>query len=360
MLPGIIFQSVLIGGAYATGREIVEYGGKFGPAGIWSIAVIGMGFSLIAILAFEYARVYRLYDYRSFVRSLIGPLWPMFDVVFIIMVIVVIAVVSAASGRVVEDVLGLNYWSGVVFMMMLVGGLMASGRAAIERFKTAGSVLLYAGFVSFAGLVITHTWEHITDVFTTQNTRFSGDVSIPYLMFTGFLYVGYNLAALPSTFFSLDVQTERRHAIWAGLITGILATVPFVLTYVAIMGYYPDSVVLDAPVPWLVMLREVGGQGLIVFYAIVIFWTLVETSTGLIHAVITRIDAHLIERGIPVLTPIRVGFFAITLLGLAALLSRIGLITLVARGYSLLAYGFLLLLALPLLTLGVARILGGK
>ena len=33
ILPGIILQSVLIGGGYATGREIVEYGAKFGAMG---------------------------------------------------------------------------------------------------------------------------------------------------------------------------------------------------------------------------------------------------------------------------------------------------------------------------------------
>ena len=34
VLPGIIMQSVLIGGGYATGREIVEYGAKFGAMGL--------------------------------------------------------------------------------------------------------------------------------------------------------------------------------------------------------------------------------------------------------------------------------------------------------------------------------------
>lgn len=33
VLPGIILQSVLIGGGFATGREIVEYGAKFGSLG---------------------------------------------------------------------------------------------------------------------------------------------------------------------------------------------------------------------------------------------------------------------------------------------------------------------------------------
>ena len=40
VLPGIILQSVMIGGGYATGREIVEYGAKYGAlAGcpVWDI-----------------------------------------------------------------------------------------------------------------------------------------------------------------------------------------------------------------------------------------------------------------------------------------------------------------------------------
>lgn len=33
LLPGVLLQSVLIGGGYATGREIVSYGAKFGAGG---------------------------------------------------------------------------------------------------------------------------------------------------------------------------------------------------------------------------------------------------------------------------------------------------------------------------------------
>ena len=92
VLPGIIFQSVLIGGAYATGREIVQYGARFGARGLWSIAAIFLGFSLMSALAFEFARVNGTYDYRNFVRALIGPAWPLFDVLFVAMAILVIAV----------------------------------------------------------------------------------------------------------------------------------------------------------------------------------------------------------------------------------------------------------------------------
>ena len=50
LLPGIILQSVLIGGGFATGREIVEYGGRFGSSGWISGLAIFFGFSILASL----------------------------------------------------------------------------------------------------------------------------------------------------------------------------------------------------------------------------------------------------------------------------------------------------------------------
>ncbi|MDZ7649475.1 MAG: hypothetical protein U5K54_21260 [Cytophagales bacterium] len=51
VLPGIILQSVLVGGGYATGREIVEYGAKFGATGWVSGLAIFFGFSLMSMLS---------------------------------------------------------------------------------------------------------------------------------------------------------------------------------------------------------------------------------------------------------------------------------------------------------------------
>lgn len=364
ILPGVVFQSVLIGGAYATGREIVQYGARFGALGLYSIVAIFLGFSLMSVLAFEFARVQRVYDYRSFVRALIGPLWPLFDLLFVVMAVLVIAVVGAASGDVVEDLLGLPYWVGVVAVIVLVAGLNAAGRDTIERFKTAGSVVLYAGYVAFAGAVLSQRGQQAMAVIGGDAGSAGGapgdaaSAAAPGALMAfgvGILYVGYNLATLPATFFTLDRQSERRHAVVAGLVAGILATVPFVLTYLAIMGYYPDAEVTGAAVPWIVMLRRVGGDALLALFALVIFWTLVETSTGMIHAIIDRIAVNLAEVDRPPMSRAQIGALTALVLSAAALLSRLGLIDLVARGYTAMAYGFLALFALPLLTIGVYR-----
>jgi len=365
LLPGVVFQSVLIGGAYATGREIVQYGARFGSAGVYSIAAIFLGFSLMCALAFEFARVHHTYDYRSFVRALIGPLWPLFDVLFVVMAVLVIAVVGAASGDVVESVLGLPYWLGVAAVVIIVGALNAAGRETIERFKTVGSIVLYAGYLVFAGAVLRQRWPQVMAVLGNDAGVAPGAASEVFVepvataaaaFGVGILYVGYNLATLPASFFTLDRQTSRRHAVGAGLIAGSMATVPFVLTYLAIMGFYPDAEVTGATVPWIVMLRRVGGDALLTLFALVIFWTLVETSTGMIHAIVDRIAVNLAETRRAPMTRVQVGGLTVAVLTAAALLSRIGLIDLVARGYTAMAYGFLALFALPLLTVGVYRI----
>ena len=363
LLPGIVFQSVLIGGAYATGREIVQYGARFGAAGLWSILAIFAGFSLMCVLAFEFARVAGAYDYRTFVRELIGPLWPLFDLLFVVMAILVIAVVGAASGSVVQEIVGLPYWVGVTAVIVVVGILNVRGRAAIERFKTIGSVLLYGGYLVFAGAVLVRRWPEVAaalgagasaNISDTASAATEGTAIAAFM--TGVLYVGYNLATMPATFFTLDRLTTRRQAVGSGLISGLLATVPFVLTYLAVMAFYPEPEVLGADVPWLVMLPRVGGEWLLAFYSFVIVWTLVETSTGMIHAIIDRIAVNLKEVNRPPLSQGQVGALTIAVLVTAALLSRLGLIALVADGYEAMAYGFLLLFALPLATVGLYRI----
>ena len=59
-LPGFLFQSVIIGGGYATGRELVEFFLSAGPlGGLVSILTVTATFSICMAIGFELARVTR-------------------------------------------------------------------------------------------------------------------------------------------------------------------------------------------------------------------------------------------------------------------------------------------------------------
>jgi uncharacterized membrane protein YkvI len=111
------------------------------------------------------------------------------------------------------------------------------------------------------------------------------------------------------------------------------------------------------------MLRSVGGAALLGLFGIVMGWTLLETSVGMIHAILDRIDADLARidsgalAGTGGLSPLASGLLGGGILFLAALLSRVGIIALVARGYTWMGYAFIVLFALPLLTVGAWRVL---
>ncbi|MFQ5738471.1 MAG: hypothetical protein ACE5JX_05620 [Acidobacteriota bacterium] len=357
LLPGIIFQSVLIGGGYATGREIVEFGGKFGAWGIWAIATIFLGFTFFAIMTYEVARVFKTYEYTSWIRQLIFGLWPAFDVLFVGMTVLVLGVLSAATGSIAQEVLHWPFWLGASLVLALVAILNFYGKKVIAHFKTAGTVFLYIGYLLFTLAVVASRSPQIARALVAADTSYFPDLGLGTVVWTGLLYVGYNLAALPTTLFVLEEQRERKHSIWAGAITGLLATLPFGLTWISLLGFYPASEVLDAPVPWLRMLSQTASPGVIVLYGLVVAWTLVETCTGFIHALLDRVDARLRELGQPPLSRPKHALIAAGIVLLSGGLSRFGIIDLISQGYTAMAYGFLILMALPLLTVGLFRVL---
>ena len=74
LLPGFAFKAVVIGGGYATGRELAEF---FLPSGPWGglagMVLAMLAWSLICALTFAFAHAARAYDYRTFFERLLEP-----------------------------------------------------------------------------------------------------------------------------------------------------------------------------------------------------------------------------------------------------------------------------------------------
>lgn len=364
ILPAIVLQSVLIGGGYATGREIVEYGGKYGARGWVAVLVIFLGFTVMAVLTFEVARVFRAYDYKAFIRRLIGKAWPAFDLLFAAMAVLIIAVMASAAANIMHETLAIPPLVGTAIIVAAVGGLLYLGAGTIEAFKTVGTAMLYLAYAAFGVLVLARGGDRAGAVFAAGDVSYLPEAGIGAVLLSGALYVGYNLAVFPAVLFTLHRQTTRRETVAAGVVAGLLMTAPFALTYACLMAFYPDPEVLEAPVPWLRMLAETGGATAVVAFGVVMGWTLLETSVGLIHALLDRIDRDLVRaaveplEGTRGLSRLQSGLLGAGILVAAALLSRFGIIALVARGYAVMGYLFIALFALPLLTVGLFRVSG--
>ncbi len=347
ILPGFLLQSVIIGGGYATGRELVEFFLSQGPmAGLFGLLVATLLFSIIAALCFEFARRTSSYNYRAFFRALLGRWWFLYELAFLILCLLILAVIGAASGEMVAARLGLPSLAGTGFLMLLIGVLVFHGTAAIERVLAGWSFLLYATYALF---VAWYLWTFSSDLDFSAAAPQAGTGWLSQ----GIKYVGYNIAALPVILFCVQHMNSRRDAVAAGLLAGPLAMIPGILFFLAMAASYPG--VLDAPVPADYMMQRLGVSWLQVLFYIVVFGTFVETGAANIHAINERINDLYHQNGRDMPTWLRPAV-AISTLSIAIVLAEtIGLINLIANGYGTLTWAFILVFIVPLCTYGVWR-----
>src|SRR4249919_3801898 len=108
ILPGLAFKAAVIGGGYATGRELAEYFIPSGPqGGVAAILVAMLAWSGLCALTFALAHATRSYDYRSFFATLLGPFAFVFELAYLVFMVLILAVFGAAAGAIGEAVFGL-------------------------------------------------------------------------------------------------------------------------------------------------------------------------------------------------------------------------------------------------------------
>lgn len=345
LLPGFVFQSMVIAGGYGTGREIVEFFLTLGPIS-GMVAMLGVSaviWSAVAAVSFEFARRFRTFDYRSFFVQLLGPAWVLFEICYIVLMLLVLAVVGAAAGAIATETFGIPYAAGVLLVMAAVGLLLFFGSDTIERFLAAWSFLLYAVYIILVAWSIMRFGPQIREAF--GNSTLEGSWAV-----NGIQYAGYNLSAGAVALFTIRHITTRREAVTAGLLTGPIGMLPAFFLYVAMVGFYPE--IVDRAVPSNALLEALGSRVFQIVFQIVLFGTLIETGAAMIHAVNERVAVTMREIGneLPdwARSAIAGGFLLI-----AISLTPLGIIDLIASGYGTITWGFIFYYVLPVLTVGI-------
>ena len=353
LLPGFLFQSVVIAGGYGTGRELVEFFLTQGPlGGLFALIVTTVIFSAVAMATYELARLWHAFDYRHFFQQLLGRGWWLFEVCYVGLLLIVLAVVASASGEIMRDTFGVNYWIGVSAVMVAVGALVLGGNDAIERFFSMWSFVLYAVYVTF----FVWCFRELGDAIATN---MSAEPLGRGWAWAGLRYAGYNLAVIPPVLAALRLHETRKETLIAGALTGPIAMIPGLLFYLPMVGLYNQLVVDGAPstlLPSTLLLETLGSRGFQIAFQVVLFGTLIETGAGLIHAFNERISGLQKDRDGAMPSWVR-PTVAVGLLGLGTFISGFGLIGLIARGYGTLTLGFIVVYVIPVLTLGVWRIM---
>lgn len=347
IVPGCVFQSVMIGGGYGTGREVVQYFTQYGLwGGIGAMTVACAALSVFLAFLFEAARFFRVYDYKSLCKPLLGPLFPVLEVLNVLMLILVLAVLGAATGQILVQSFQLPAWLGLLVLMVPIAVLTFFGRRTVTSVLAWSSAYLYLVFIVFLILVL------------RANTRSVAELAAVAAQADGWAKSGlqfalYNFVAAPFILYAVRSIEKRSEAIVAGIVAGVSAMAPALLFHVAMMTRYDDIVAEALPV--YAMINTLGLSVFLWFYVAMLLITFVDTGAGILHGLNDRIDTYVLTyRGAPLSRLARAGI-AVAAVLLSTALSSVGIKDLIGRGYGAIAWAYLLVLVVPLFVFGALK-----
>ena len=345
LLPGLAFKAVVIGGGYATGRELAEFFLPSGPWGGLAGMLLAMGiWSVVCVVTFLLARAAQLLDYRAFFRQLLGRFAILFELSYYPYVVLILSVFGAAAGSLGQATFG---WPSLYGTLCLLAGICfftAFGNTSVERLFKWVSIFLYAVYGLFLVMGLKSFHGEIANHFAASAT--GGGWALG-----GVTYAAYNVVGAVTILPVLRHMRSDRDAVAAGLLAGPLAMLPAMIFFVCMCAFYPA--VQQETLPSDFILRQLHFPAFQVVFQVMIFAALLESSTGTVHSVNERI-ATAYRRSHAGDLP-RLGRLLISgalLVASVFLAARFGLVMLIARGYRMLAYAMLALYVVPLLTVG--------
>jgi uncharacterized membrane protein YkvI len=350
LLPGFAFKGVVIGGGYATGRELAEYFLPSGPlGGILAILLAMLVWSGVCILTYLFARALRAFDYRSFFRALLGPFYLAFEITYLPFLVLLLAVFGAAAGEIGAAAFGLPVIAGSLAFVVATVVVTMFGADSVERLFKWMTLFLYGVYGVFAVLAISSF----------------GSVSIANIaaaepgsnwILGGATYGAYNLIGAVAILPILRHLTSAKDAVIAGALSGPLAIWPALVFFFCMVAFYPQ--IGGETLPSDFLLRQLNLPVFYIAFQLMIFVALLESGVGIVHGLNERIaGAYKARRGRALSTRARLVIGAAVLLGSVFIADRIGLVALIAQGYRALAIALLVVFVAPLLTIGVWRLI---
>lgn len=346
LLPGFAFKAVVIGGGYATGRELVEFFLPSGPrGGLLAMLLAAVIWSVVCMATFLFARATGSQDYRTFFRHLLGRGWIVFEIAYCLFIVLILAVFGAAAGAIGASVLGWPPLAGTLCLMVCIAAFVAFGNTSVEQLFKWVSFFLYGTYALFVVLALGAFGDRIA-------TNYAIEVPTTGWVLAGVTYAGYNIVGAVVILPVLRHLTSNRDAIVAGALSGPLAMLPALLFFICMVAYYPQ--IGAEPLPSDFLLQRLEMPLFHAAFQLMIFAALLESGTGSVHAVNERIaEAWRTKFGTALSVRARLVAAGALLVTAMLLAERFGLVTLIARGYRALAYVLIAVYVVPLLTFGI-------
>lgn len=350
------------GGGFASGQQEVRYYIINGwTAILFPFLAMAMQGTCVFIM-WEFARVSKSYDLRSWVDRFYYPFDKLFanmqDVVFIVFLCLPPAAGIAGGAAILQHSFDIPYFICTIIMTTAVFLSAIFGAEVVRRLagiKTAALLVLLGTVVAVA---IHAKWDVILT--NIDNRIVPEGFTWAHAFWMACLYAGFQTFIAPFVSVAESLQTRAdsfKAALTGTLLNGsCLALVCFML-----LGYYPEILSKDIPIPVLYIVGLLDQDILRICYSIAMFFAFIATAFAFVFSSVRRFENSKIwKKAGKENTPLRTKHIIIAALTLlyAFCVSQFGLVSIVSKGYAYMGFFGIFITIIPLLLFGYKKIKG--
>ena len=352
MILGVAFVwfTTHFGGGFASGAQIYSYYVRYG---IWSLflPLFAMAYNgVFFAYCLYFARKHEVYDYRSYNNAFYDRFAPLFSNLFELLYLCVMcvapAVAFATGGATLSTLTSLPYLLSTFVIGAFIFVVSVFGTDLVRKVASVLSICI------IAGLLIVYVPNIIAGagkIGDTVNTMKTADLPFGKALYAAFLYGTFQLANV-AVFVQHAKSFEKPQDAGKSMAVGaVLNALLMIMVVLGIMTVYQNPEMIQQSVPTLFMVQQgVGSKFMTPLISVLIILGAVSTAVNMVAAMVKRIHAGLAERSSRTETAGKISRTQI----LAALvcciadflIAQFGLLTLIQKVYSILAY-----LAIPVI-----------
>ena len=340
------------GGGFASGAQIYSYYVRYG---VWCLITPAIAMIYNAVFfayCLYFARKHEVYDYRSYNNALYGRFAPvfsnLFEVLYICVMCVAPAVAFTTGGATLSTLTGLPYLVCTLVIGVFIFIVAIFGTDLVRRVASVLSICIIVGLlIVYIPNIIASSHE----ISQTASTMNSDAFPLGKALYSAFLYGTFqlaNVAVFVQHARSFDKPKDAVKSMGIGCVINIIMMTVVVL---GIMTVASNPDMAKQSVPTLFMVQSgVGSRFLTPLISVLIILGAVSTAVNMVAAMVARICNK--KPAKPAISP-AAGSARITRKEIIAALiccladfgiAQFGLLTLIQKAYSFLAY-----LAIPVI-----------
>ena len=354
-----VWMGTHFGPGVASGTQLNQYYVRFGLPGIF-VTIIAMGFLGYALYcSMEFSRIYKAYDYQSWVVKLFGNKYVviLFDISFLVTILTAASGSMNAVAVLLEENFGINYWLGVAIIIVCAMLLCAYG-AKLVRAASSYMMFIVVGIllVIMVLLAVNGDGDLSGSIANqAQNHSDAGSGSWLGALWSAIIYGSFQ-ATIVANIASVAEDIPNRREAKKAAVTGFLAnTILLIVLCMMLFSYTNVYDITSEDLPFYSLLQRLGYDWLTVVYIIIVFIAVLSTVVGFAFAGVARFSKYYQPKE-GKKSSLRDAIFVGVMLIACALVSKLGIMVLVSKGYTILGYLNLPIIVLPAIIIGGHKI----